>query len=159
MSTMPAGIHEGLDFDRKKVCAINNAILSMSEVRKAVEMLFRAGGQKSFPFKKWIENGPASTHALYRNLVREEYKELMLAYDQRDPVKFLDNICDLIWVSLGWAIAMEMPVDDAWQEVVRANLNKIHLDGNVVRDENGKIQKPAGWTPPDLAIADMLGRT
>jgi predicted HAD superfamily Cof-like phosphohydrolase len=42
-------------------------------------------------------------------------------------------------------------VDAAWNEVSRSNLAKINLaTGKVEKREDGKVLKPAGWTPPNL---------
>lgn len=40
--------------------------------------------------------------------------------------------------------------DAAASEVAKSNLAKI-VDGRVIRREDGKVLKPEGWTPPDIA--------
>ncbi|MFC4128897.1 pyrophosphohydrolase domain-containing protein [Nocardia rhizosphaerae] len=53
------------------------------------------------------------------------------------------------------ATLLHLPMDRVWAEVQRSNMAKL-VDGKVVRrPEDGKILKPAGWTPPD--IAGVLG--
>lgn len=140
-----------MDFDKARNAAINNAILSMRELQKAVKLLFDAGGQKSGHFGDFPNLGPTAAQELYKNLIREEYKELMVAFDKKDPVEILDGISDLIWVAIGLGISLELPLGEAWQEVVRSNLHKVQIDGTVVKDERGKIQKPLGWTPPQIS--------
>jgi predicted HAD superfamily Cof-like phosphohydrolase len=40
----------------------------------------------------------------------------------------------------------------AWNEVMRTNFAKIDPEtGKVRKREDGKVLKPEGWTPPDLA--------
>ena len=40
--------------------------------------------------------------------------------------------------------------DDAFNEVHRSNMAKL-VDGKVLRREDGKVLKPEGWQPPQLA--------
>ena len=67
-----------------------------------------------------------------------------------DREELLDADIDLAWVTFGSSLSQGADVAGAFGEVVRANLAKVGPDGVVLRDENGKIQKPAGWTPPCL---------
>ena len=63
----------------------------------------------------------------------------------------LDAICDSIWVLIGLGKVMDLPMEWGWDEVTITNLKKIDPElGTVIRDENGKIQKPVGWRPPDM---------
>lgn len=43
-----------------------------------------------------------------------------------------------------------LPLNEALVEIHRSNMAKL-VDGKVVRRDDGKILKPQGWTPPDLA--------
>jgi predicted HAD superfamily Cof-like phosphohydrolase len=38
-----------------------------------------------------------------------------------------------------------------WAEVHRANMSKLDLFGNPIRDVRGKVQKGPNYTPPDIA--------
>jgi predicted HAD superfamily Cof-like phosphohydrolase len=39
----------------------------------------------------------------------------------------------------------------AWNEVVRSNMSKIDpATGKVIKRDDGKILKPANWSPPNL---------
>jgi predicted HAD superfamily Cof-like phosphohydrolase len=43
-------------------------------------------------------------------------------------------------------------MDDGWKEVIRSNMAKVDPEtGFVKKRADGKILKPEGWTPPDLA--------
>lgn len=68
-----------------------------------------------------------------------------------DRKALLDADIDLAWVTLGSAASQGANVAGACGEVSRANIDKIGEDGKVLKDENGKIQKPAGWPEPDLS--------
>jgi hypothetical protein len=91
-------------------------------------------------------------------LVREEVlNEFFPAMDKfkesqtvENATEVLDAICDSIYVLLWVGIAMKLPVHTAFLEVQRSNMAKVQPDGTVKKNEYGKVQKPDGWTPPDL---------
>lgn len=68
-----------------------------------------------------------------------------------DREAMLDADIDLAWVTIGSALSQGADVLGAMREVARANLDKIGPDGTVLKDENGKVKKPAGWRGPDIA--------
>jgi predicted HAD superfamily Cof-like phosphohydrolase len=100
--------------------------------------------------------------SLYHDLVREEVGELeeaMAAFNASETEQeetqakadALDAICDSIWVLIGLAKAMDLPLEAGWDAVASTNLKKIDpVLGTVRRDENGKIMKPDRWVPPDM---------
>ena len=59
--------------------------------------------------------------------------------------EFVDGMCDLIYVVAGSAVAAGVDLSDHFDEVHRANMQK--LDGPKRAD--GKQLKPEGWTKPD----------
>lgn len=87
------------------------------------------------------------TWELYWNLCGEEINELMTA---DSLVSELDGIIDSIWVLIGYGLARGYDMGGAWAEVARSNHAKITEAGVCTKDINGKVQKPAGWTPPNL---------
>jgi predicted HAD superfamily Cof-like phosphohydrolase len=87
---------------------------------------------------------------LYMNLVMEEYKELILAFGNRDMVEIADACADLKWVIEGLEHTLQIPQQAVWDEVARSNLAKISPSGKVEKREDGKVLKPEGWTPPDI---------
>ena len=89
--------------------------------------------------------------ALYTNLITEEHQELLEATLSEDPVEQLDALIDILVVTVGAIHSMGADAEGAWKEVMRTNFAKIdHETGKVRRREDGKVLKPAGWTPPDL---------
>jgi len=100
--------------------------------------------------------------SLYHDLVREEVGELeeaMAAFNASETeveetqakADALDAICDSIWVLIGLAKTMDLPLEAGWDAVASTNLKKIDpVLGTVRRDENGKIMKPDRWVPPDM---------
>lgn len=87
---------------------------------------------------------------LYMNLVMEEYKELILAFGNRDMVEIADACADLKWVIEGLEHTLQIPQQAVWDEVARSNLAKISDNGKVLKRQDGKVLKPEGWTPPDI---------
>lgn len=97
----------------------------------------------------WKEDGQVQ---LYKKLCDEEFTELCEAWGDTDVVEVADAIADLIWVLQGLALSIGIPQQEVWNEVARSNLAKIDATtGTVLKRADGKVQKPEGWTPPDIA--------
>ena len=60
---------------------------------------------------------------------------------------------DVVWTALAVAHGFGIPFDAVWKEVARSNFAKIGPNGEMHRRDDGKIIKPPGWEPPDLAAA------
>ena len=114
-------------------------------------------------FMKAAGHGPDPKKVgLYLDLVREEIGELeeaMAAYHSAENLQdeqiakadALDAICDSVWVLIGLAKVMDLPIEWGWDEVTITNLKKIDAElGTVLRDDHGKIMKPPGWRPPNM---------
>lgn len=97
------------------------------------------GERPAFPDEQTVE--------LRRKLLREEFRETIDALDESDLVGFADGLADLIYVAVGAALACGIPLADVWREVHAANMRK---EGGPTRAD-GKILKPEGWQPPDVA--------
>ncbi|MDE0558157.1 MAG: nucleoside triphosphate pyrophosphohydrolase family protein [Candidatus Poseidoniaceae archaeon] len=85
-------------------------------------------------------------------LLREEVEEYAEAARTGDLVEVLDALADIGYILAGTIInhGMQNIYDDAFDEVHRSNMAKL-VDGKVLRREDGKVMKPQGWTPPQLA--------
>lgn len=91
-------------------------------------------------------------YELYRKLIAEEVSELHEAVGKNDRVEQLDALIDILVVTIGALHSMGADVEGAWQEVIRSNLAKIDpVSGKVKKREDGKVLKPEGWKPPELA--------
>jgi len=82
---------------------------------------------------------------LRARLVAEEASELIAAMSKSDLPEIADACADLIYVVIGTAIEHGIDLDPVWSLVHAANMKKNHAD------EDGKIRKPEGWEPPDIA--------
>ena len=86
---------------------------------------------------------------LRMSLLEEEVNEYFDAEEKADLVEIADALADIIYIACGTAVSYGIPLDDVFAEVHRSNMAKL-VDGKVIRREDGKIQKPADWTPPDI---------
>jgi predicted HAD superfamily Cof-like phosphohydrolase len=82
-------------------------------------------------------------------LLDEEVFEYTDAEYADDLVEIADALADIIYIACGTAVSYGIPLDDVFAEVHRSNMAKL-VDGKVIRREDGKIQKPEGWTAPDI---------
>lgn len=89
---------------------------------------------------------------LYVNLIKEEYTELNEAINNSDQVETLDALIDILVVTIGAIHSMGSDAEGAWKEVMSTNFAKIDREtGKVRKRDDGKVLKPLGWTPPELA--------
>jgi predicted HAD superfamily Cof-like phosphohydrolase len=97
-------------------------------------------------------DGPAGPQFdMYCALIEEEHKELKQALATNDDVEVLDALIDILVVTIGAIHSAGFDAEGAWKEVMTTNFAKIGEDGKVRRREDGKVLKPVGWTPPNLA--------
>jgi len=96
--------------------------------------------------------GPEDMIELRIKLLREEVEEYAEAARAGDMVEILDALADIGYILAGTIInhGMQHIYDDAFNEVHRSNMAKL-VEGKVLRREDGKVMKPEGWTPPQLA--------
>ncbi len=80
--------------------------------------------------------------------LQEELDEMRAAFEKNDLPELADGIIDLIYVACGAANAMGVDLAPLFSAVHLANTKKL-VGG--VKDSTGKMQKPEGWTPPDIA--------
>lgn len=86
---------------------------------------------------------------LYMELIREEFEELREAHNNSDIVEAADACGDLIWVILGLANSLGIPMHRVWYEVSASNMSKT-VEGKVIKREDGKILKPDTYFPPNI---------
>jgi len=98
-------------------------------------------------------DGPAgSQFDMYCALIKEEHKELQAALAANDDVEVLDALIDILVVTIGAIHSAGFDAEGAWKEVMKTNFAKIDKDtGKVRKREDGKVLKPVGWVPPELA--------
>ena len=93
-----------------------------------------------------------SQYNMYLNLIDEEHNELKEAVAADDMTEQLDALIDILVVTIGAIHSAGFDAEGAWKEVMSTNFAKIDREtGKVRKREDGKVLKPLGWTPPDLA--------
>lgn len=98
---------------------------------------------------------------MWETMLAEELAELREAIDHYravDPndadalaaaqAEFCAEGCDAINVLVGLMISQGLPIDAMADAIHAANMAKC-VDGRMVRRDDGKILKPAGWQPAD----------
>ena len=91
-------------------------------------------------------------YAMYIKLIDEEHQELLEATLADDPIEQLDALIDILVVTIGAIHSMGADAEGAWKEVMKTNFAKIDSEtGKVRKREDGKVLKPVGWMPPELA--------
>jgi predicted HAD superfamily Cof-like phosphohydrolase len=89
---------------------------------------------------------------MYLDLISEETGELKDAIIAGDQVEQLDALVDILVVTIGAIRAAGWDGEAAWNEVMKTNFLKIDADtGKVRKRADGKVLKPEGWKPPQLA--------
>jgi predicted HAD superfamily Cof-like phosphohydrolase len=92
-------------------------------------------------------------YAMYVKLIDEEHQELLEATLAEDRVEQLDALIDILVVTIGAIHSMGADAEGAWKEVMKTNFAKIDKEtGKVRKREDGKVLKPVGWVPPELAL-------
>lgn len=83
-------------------------------------------------------------------LIDEELTELREAMTNEDLVEIADALGDLLYVIYGAGHAYGIDLDKVFAEIHRSNMTKLGPDGKAIRREDGKVMKPATYTPPNL---------
>lgn len=86
------------------------------------------------------------------SLVKEELAEVEEAIQKKDLVNLLKELTDLQYVLDGLYLTFGLGRLKilAMRDVHKSNLTKLGPNGQVIRDERGKIQKTAAYRKPDL---------
>lgn len=88
---------------------------------------------------------------LRTDLIEEEFTEL---YFELIPAVEVERVAqeaaDLVYVIYGMALEFGIDLDAVIAEVHRSNMTKISPDGTVKRRDDGKILKPATYSPADV---------
>lgn len=87
---------------------------------------------------------------------QEELNEFVEAWYAGDMVKVADALADLVYVALGTAWQIGIPMNQIWQAVHDANMKKIR--GITKRGNAVDAVKPEGWAGPEQTIAALILR-
>ena len=85
-----------------------------------------------------------------RKLIEEEYEEVINAIDTKKPDDVLKELCDLVYVCVGFATTYGWAFDPAFNRVHKSNMSKLDKEGNPIYREDGKVIKSDCYQPPKL---------
>ena len=95
---------------------------------------------------------------LYMNLITDEYKETLEAFQNNDLVEVADGLADLVWLIMGMCSSCGIEFNKVWEEVRSSNMSKF-VDGKVIKNDYGKIMKPKSYFKPNIKNALGLVKT
>ena len=137
---------------------VKEETISMNKWHKFVNKFYKRGGfpEAKFPGAEISEKEAELSLLLIKEEVNKELLDVMERVGSREMTdeelaEFIDAVVDSIWVILDAATRRGVTsIDPFFTEVARSNLAKIPPGGPIKHPETGKIQKPEGWTPPDI---------
>ena len=95
--------------------------------------------------------GLDKTKNLRIQLIKEEFKELISAIDtKKNKENILKELCDLVYVCVGFADTYGWNFDVAFNRVHSSNMSKLNKNGDPIFREDGKIMKSNLYKEPDL---------
>ena len=129
-----------------------NRVSYFQHMNPIVQSLLEFNEAFDIPKLETPDLGPRELIELRIKLLTEEVQEYAEAARSGDLVEVLDALADIGYILAGTIInhGMQDIYDDAFNEVHRSNMSKL-VDGKVIRREDGKVLKPEGWQPPQLA--------
>ena len=90
------------------------------------------------------------------SFLAEEADEFLEASMAGDLVGVADALADIVYVAVGTALTMGIPLAAVWDLVQAANMKKIK--GMTKRGIANDAVKPDGWVGPEAGIAALLAR-
>jgi predicted HAD superfamily Cof-like phosphohydrolase len=84
-------------------------------------------------------------------LLEEEVGEYIAAVRQGDLEGIADGLADIVYVAFGTALTYGIDLNAVLREVHRSNMSKLGTAGKPCFGPDGKVAKPAGYSPPDIA--------
>lgn len=129
-------------------------ILKEASYPAMVERFMLAMGQLPPPERIVPESAIKLGAQLVQEEVNQEFFPALHAFENsqsaENAAELLDAIADSIYVLCWCAVRFHLPLHEAFLEVQRSNMAKLQPDGTALKNGHGKVQKPAGWTPPNI---------
>lgn len=111
-------------------------------IEEALEFAEAMGVAVGFPMD--LKETRHSDVAAYRHKIK------LAAIRPIDLVEAADALADLSVVCIGSELTLGIPGDDVFETVHENNMSKLGPDGHPIKNEIGRVVKPAGWRPPDI---------
>lgn len=126
----------------------------MEVSRIDMDKMLRAFHSKYGHFKSELPtlDIPESVKELRKNLIREEFEEMMKALDENNLKEIADGGADLMYVIIGTFVSYGIPTNRIFQEVHRSNMTKtpVKVDGSTGQKYGTKTPKGPDFVPPDI---------
>ena len=127
-------------------------ILGQDNIKKNMTNLFRDQEKFMKACDQTVGELNRDQYKLYLDLMEEEWRELKVGLLMENRVEQLDALLDFIVVTIGAIHSGGFDGEGGWKEVMATNFAKIDKEtGKVRKREDGKVLKPVGWVPPELA--------
>lgn len=94
------------------------------------------------------------------DFIVEETRETIKAIEDGNQAEIIDGFGDIAYLALNGIykafrtagndhLTAKVKTLEVMIRICDANLAKKHPDGSIIYSNNGKVQKPAGWQPPN----------
>ena len=101
--------------------------------------------------EEYITGGNNATKALRVRLLHEEFTEVTSAISyKQNKAAILKELCDLVYVAVGFADTFGWNFDVAFNRVHTSNMSKLGENGKPIYREDGKIMKSNMYKEPYL---------
>ena len=101
--------------------------------------------------EEYITGGNNATKALRVRLLHEEFTEVTSAISyKQNKAAILKELCDLVYVAVGFADTFGWNFDVAFNRVHTSNMSKLGENGKPIYREDGKIMKSSMYKEPYL---------
>lgn len=122
------------------------------EINKAIEMVSAFMIACDQEVKNRPSNVEDKTASLRYNLMSEENREYFVACLQDNKVEILDALIDMAYILFGTVASHGMTEEfiKGFKLVHENNMTKVQEDGKVMKNPDGKVLKPLGYTPVNL---------
>ena len=126
---------------------VENAMINMVDSNFDIESLIEYDSQVEYEKEK---QDTKELLELRKALIKEEYEEVMDAIENKKPEDILKELCDLVYVCVGFATTYGWNFDVAFNRVHYSNLSKLDENGKPILREDGKVLKSKKYKPPTM---------
>ncbi len=120
-------------------------------MREAMKMVGKFHQAFDIPVSKKCQLPDQVSRDLRKRLLHEEYMEYLAGEEAHDMEEIADGLADMAYIICGTALTYGIPLEQVFDVVQRSNMKKLWPDGKSRVQESGKVRKPEGWEPPDIA--------
>lgn len=124
----------------------------IDEAIELVRNFQRCAGQPASDKPVMVESNRVRTRIKWITEELKEYQEAETIYEQADA------LVDTLYYLLGAFVESGIDADRLFEIVHQSNMQKISSDVLIVRDDDTKIEKPAGWVHPDAEVKAEIDR-